>query len=115
MKTIDDLSLRDNEKKAIREATKMLKEKFPVKEVILFGSKARGDSDEESDIDLMLMTTRPINWQERKEVIHALFDIQMANDVIISILDVTLSDWETGMFRVFPIKQEIIREGVMVQ
>jgi len=115
MKTIDDLSLRDNEKKAIREATKILKEKFPVEEVILFGSKARGDSDEESDIDLMLMTTRPINWQERKEVIHALFDIQMANDVIISILDVTLSDWETGMFRVFPIKQEILREGVMVQ
>ena len=42
MRTINDLSLRDNEKKAIAEATRTLKEKFPVQEVILFGSKARG-------------------------------------------------------------------------
>ena len=35
--------LNNNENKAIREATRMLKEKFLVKEVILFGSKARGD------------------------------------------------------------------------
>ena len=61
MKTIDNLSLRDNEKKAIQEATRMLKEKFPVKEVILFGSKARGDDDEDSDIDLLLLTTCQIH------------------------------------------------------
>ena len=61
MKTIDNLSLRDNEKKAIQEATGMLKEKFPVKEVILFGSKARGDDDEDSDIDLLLLTTCQIH------------------------------------------------------
>jgi len=67
MKSMDDLPLGDNEKKAIQEATRILKEKFPVSDVILFGSKARGDSDEESDIDLMLLTTRPIDWQERKK------------------------------------------------
>ena len=47
---------RENEREAIRETTRMLKEKFPVKEIILFGSKARGKSEEESDIDLFLMT-----------------------------------------------------------
>ena len=36
VKTISDLSLRENEKKAIREATRSLKRKFPVEEVILF-------------------------------------------------------------------------------
>jgi len=50
VRTLDDLALKDNEREAIREATRMLKEKFPVKEVILFGSKARGDDDPESDI-----------------------------------------------------------------
>jgi len=49
----------------------MLKEKFPVKEVILFGSKARGDSDEESDIDLLLVTTRSIHWRERQTIIYS--------------------------------------------
>jgi len=35
MKTIGDLSLKDNEKIAIREAARMLKERFPVRDVIL--------------------------------------------------------------------------------
>ena len=34
MRTLNDLSLKDNEREAIREATRMLKEKFPVKEII---------------------------------------------------------------------------------
>ena len=112
MKTMDDLSLRDNEKKAINEATKMLKERFPVKEVILFGSKARGDSDEESDIDLLLVTKRSIHWKERQAIIHALFDLGMKHDVIFSILDTTEPDFDRGIFTAFPIYQEIIREGV---
>lgn len=113
MKTIDDLSLKDNEKKAIAEATSMLKEKFPVKEVVLFGSKARGDDDEESDIDLMLLTTRPIHWRERQAIIHALFDLGLSHDVIFSILVHTTHDWNEGICTAFPIHKEISREGVM--
>jgi predicted nucleotidyltransferase len=115
MKTIDDLSVKDYEKKAIREATKMLKERFPVKEIILFGSKARGDSDEESDIDLLLVTKASIHWKERQAIIHALFDIGMKHDVIFSILDTSESDFNKGIFTAFPIYQEIIREGVPAQ
>jgi len=115
MKTIDNLSLRDNEKKAIEEATRMLKEKFPVKEVILFGSKARGDYDEDSDIDLLLLTTRQIHWKERRAIVHALFDIGMEHDVIFSILDATVSSFENGIFTAFPIYDEITRDGVMAK
>ena len=112
MKTLNDLSLKDNEREAIREATRMLKEKFPVKEVILFGSKARGDDNPESDIDLLLLTTRPINWRERQSIIHALFDLGMRYDVIFSILDTTEADYEQGIFTAFPIYREIKKDGV---
>jgi len=113
MKTIEEISLKGNEKKAILEATKMLKEKFPVKEVILFGSKARGDDDEYSDIDLLLLTTRPIHWKERQSIVHALFDIGLEHDVIFSILVHTTHDWNEGICTAFPIHKEISREGVM--
>jgi len=49
VKTLDDLTLRQDEKEAVREATSVLKANFPVEEVILFGSKARGEDDEESE------------------------------------------------------------------
>ncbi len=114
MKNIEDLSLNDNENKAIREATRMLKEKFSVKEVILFGSKARGDSSEESDIDLLLLTTGPLHWKERHAIIEALFDVEMKHSVAISIVVNTVHDWQKGICTVLPIHEEINREGVMI-
>lgn len=112
MKTLENLDLQNNEKEAIREATSLLKRNFPVKKVTLFGSKARGDSDEESDIDLFLTTTRPIHWRERQAIIHALFDIGMKYDVIFSILDAPEKELEGGLFSSYPIHDEIGREGV---
>jgi len=114
MKTIDDLPLRDNEKKAIREATRILKERFPVRDVILFGSKARGDSSDESDIDLLLLTSKPVHWRERHAIIDALFDVEMKHDVVISIVVNTLYDWNEGVCTVLPIHEEIAREGVAI-
>ena len=115
MRTLDDLTLRRNEKEAIREATKILKEKFPVKDVILFGSKARGDSDKESDIDLLLLTVQPLHWKERHAIIEHLFDVEMKHDVVISIVVNTVYDWQEGICTVLPIHEEVSREGVAIQ
>ena len=108
------LALKDNEREAIREATRMIKEKFPVKEVILFGSKARGDDDPESDIDLLLLTTRPIHWKERHSIVEALFDVEMKYDVVISIIVNSVNDWQTGLSSLLPVHEEITQEGIAI-
>ncbi|MFH0813303.1 MAG: nucleotidyltransferase domain-containing protein [Pseudomonadota bacterium] len=113
MKTLDQLRLTEREKNAIKEATKLLKEKFLVSEVILFGSKARGDDDPESDIDLLLLTPEPLSWRERENIINTLFDVELTYDVVISIMDTTVSEWENGVFTVLPIHKNISRDGVV--
>lgn len=114
MKTIEEIPLKGNEKKAILEATRMLKERFSIKDVILFGSKARGDSSEESDIDLLLLTTEPLHWKDRHAIIEALFDIEMKHDVVISIIVNTIHDWQRGLCTLLPIHEEIDREGITI-
>ena len=61
-KTIANIGIDDNERNAVTAASKLLKEQFPVKNIVLFGSKARGDDDEESDIDLLVLLERKITW-----------------------------------------------------
>ena len=53
MKSFESVSLMKNESDAIKAAIKMLKSEFSIAKVILFGSKARGDHDKHSDIDLL--------------------------------------------------------------
>jgi predicted nucleotidyltransferase len=112
MITLDNLSIQENEKNAILEASTMLRETFPVKEVVLFGSKARGDDDEESDIDLLILTSQPVSWNERKAINNDLYEIQMKYDVIISTLITTVREWNEGTFSVLPIHGEISDQGV---
>ncbi len=115
LRASEELQLKENEAAAIREATRILKTRFPVKEVILFGSKARGDSDRESDIDLLLLTEKPLHWKERHTIVDALFEVEMKHDVVISIIVNTLQDWNEGICTALPIHDEITREGVAMR
>ena len=112
MKTLDNIGIRDDEKNAVVEASAMLKGAFPVKEVVLFGSKARGDYDDESDIDLLVLTSQPVSWSERKAINNALYEIQVKYDIIISPLITTVTEWNEGTFSVLPIHGEISAQGV---
>jgi len=112
MKTIDTSKLPKTEEHAIKEASEQLKKLFPVEGVILFGSIARKENDPESDIDLLVLTTRPITWEERKAIIGTLFDLQLKYHVIFSPLIVEKQDWEKGPISILPIHREIDKDGV---
>ena len=77
MKTLDQIRLEPNERAAIDAAAALLRKHFPVKQIILFGSKARGDDHEESDIDLLLLTARRLSWEEQKQVVPLLSPLQL--------------------------------------
>ena len=112
MKTLSEINLNEKDRRAIEAAAAILRQRFPVERVVLFGSKARGDDDDESDIDLLVLTRRRLSWQERGEITDALFDLQLELDVVISTLVVPSEEWEHGLYQVLPIRYEIEREGV---
>jgi len=112
MKAIEDLPLVDKDRKAIAAAVDLLRERFPVDQAILFGSKAKGTDTVESDIDLLFTTERRLSWQERDAMIDMLFDIELTHDVVISSLVVPKSEWE-GDYALLPIHAEIERTGAV--
>ena len=114
MKSFESVSLMKNESEAIDAAIRMLKSEFSVSKVILFGSKARGDHDEHSDIDLLVIASKLLHWKEEKAIVGALFDIGMEYNVIFSPLFTSVDEWENGIFTEFPVYQEISRDGAVV-
>jgi predicted nucleotidyltransferase len=114
MKSLQKAPLLQREREAVEMAVLALKQRFPIEQVILFGSKARGDADACSDVDLLLLTTRALHWQEEKAIVETLFDIGLAYDVLFSPLCVSSEEWEEDLFRELPIYQEILRDGAVV-
>ncbi len=114
MKALEKERLKKREALAIEEAARTLKSQFSIDEIILFGSKARGDHDAFSDIDLLLVTTEPLHWKDEKAIVETLFDIGMTHDVIFTPLFVSKEEWKGGLFAQFPIYAEIVRDGAVV-
>jgi len=112
VRTLAQADLHERDRDAIVAAAAMLRERFPVRAVVLFGSKARGADDAESDIDLLVLTARPLSWRECDDVTDALFDVELAHDVVISTLVVSECEWLHGRYQVLAIRDEIERDGV---
>jgi len=112
MLQMTDIVLKEHDRQAVLAAGAVLRDCFPVERVILFGSKARGDDDAESDIDLLVLTRGPVTYALKREMTHAVFDLQLEFNVVLSMLIIPLEQWETGVYRVLPIRSEIERDGV---
>ena len=54
-------SLAARDRDTIAAVVAQLRSRWPVERVVLFGSKARGDDDEDSDIDLLIITPHTVD------------------------------------------------------
>lgn len=77
--------LAENEIRALEAFLARLREHYPdqVQHVILFGSKVRGDFDEESDIDLLIVVQSD-DWRFHDKVSGLAFDPMLEHDVLLS-------------------------------
>ncbi len=114
MKSIDTIALTVQQREALHEIKLRLRKKFDIEAFVLYGSVARGEADEESDADLLVLTSRLLNRFERHEITDVVFEVNLRYDTNFSTLVVDKESWETGMISVLPIHEEIIREGIPV-
>ena len=114
MKTLTQIQLSPTDRAAIERATAILRQQFPVERVILFGSKARGEDKPDSDIELLVLTGKYLDGQQRSAVIRALFDLQLELGVMLSPVIIEAEEWEHGVSQALPLRKEVDRDGVLV-
>jgi predicted nucleotidyltransferase len=81
-----------------------------LKGTVLYGSRARGDFSEDSDIDLLVLLEGPVDFgAELRAVVDALYDLQLEISISIEALPVDVESFES---RRWPLFQEASEEGV---
>ena len=82
----------------------------PKNDVILFGSRARGDFRTDSDWDfLIILKKKEVSKAEKEKIRDRLYEIELEVDEVISTIIHTQEEWEKRS--VTPIYQIIKKEG----
>ena len=108
----DAIVLTPKQLQAIQAAKEKIGRQFPIRSFILYGSYARGEAGPNSDIDLFILTERTLTWQERDLITDILFDINMEFDTLITSLVSAVDKWESPVWSLLPIYQDIREQGV---
>lgn len=114
MKTLQELNLKENERKALQELKKRVSERFPDAEIILYGSKARGDADEESDIDILVLLDSKISNALEEEIFHISYTIELEYDLVFGVIVENKDFWRTPLANAMPLHWNIDEEGVPI-
>jgi predicted nucleotidyltransferase len=104
------MELSAEERDALSRVTQTLRDRFGAKEVILYGSAARGQLDEESDIDLLVVLPR-IDWEMQKEIIGICFEAELECGRVFSATCYTTEELEDSPLRASPLVLAARREG----
>ncbi len=105
--------LTPNDRIAVAEYIEHIRRRFPdrVFAVLLFGSKARGDADDESDIDLLVLVDVEDN-DFRSELWDIASDVSLEYNVVVSPQVFGQANWdETRRIRM-PLYREIEKYSV---
>lgn len=114
MRQLDSLPLTPSQREALAELRRSVSADFDVEGMVLFGSAARGEADDESDLDVLILTKKPLARPTRHRITDLIFDINLRHGTNLSSLVIDRENWETGAASVLPIHDEILKDGVAV-
>ncbi len=91
----------------------LVKATDPEAEVILFGSRARGDAREDSDWDILILTPKAVNLKVEQTFRHKLFELELEYGQAISTFVYSKADWN-GKHRATPFYHNVEEEGILI-
>ncbi len=93
---------------------KIIYDEAPGAKVILYGSEARGDAHQNSDIDLLiLMDKEKLTLEDEEKITFPIYLLELSTGVLISSLIVPKKAWENRSFKT-PFYINVMNEGIEI-
>ena len=113
--TLKNLTLTCEERIWLEAYQKALEAQFAdlIKDLIIFGSKARGSSNENSDLDILVVIHEG-DWETKKSIAEPGYMLAIGTDVVPSLIVLTAEEWIYHQDYEAPFWQTVTRDGIPV-
>ena len=99
------------ERRALDALKSKLENKYELLDLKVFGSKAKGFDNPESDLDVMIVL-KNLTHDIESEIDDLIFDINIEHDCLITAIFFSQEELRAGSMSESPIYKKIIQEGV---
>ena len=86
----------------------------PSAEVILYGSRARGDARTDSDYDLLVLVEGDADWRLEDQIRQRLYPLELATGAVLTVHAYSRRTWDSPLYRAMPFTQHVERDGVIL-
>ncbi len=100
-----------SERDILRLYAARVRERFPGAQVWLYGSRARGDSEPDSDYDMCVVLDR-VGGDAWKILSDIDWEIGLDNGILITSVEFEREEFERGLSSYTPLVRNIRREGI---
>jgi predicted nucleotidyltransferase len=84
----------------------------PEAEIILYGSRSRGDSTTESDWDLLILLDGTINDERIDKIRYRLYQIEWDSGEVLSSIIRNRKEWHSFPYTSMPLYHKVENEGI---
>jgi DNA polymerase sigma len=100
------------ERQVLKRFKDLLKGRLPQHQIILFGSRARGDAEPYSDLDVLVIIDGLVDEAAREWVSDCAWEAGYAQGLIIVPVVVSRTQWEQGPQRHSLLAKAVASEGI---
>jgi predicted nucleotidyltransferase len=115
MKTLKELEkLTEEEKLVLERCRDAIREVDPSADVILYGSRARGDDEATSDYDLLVLIDGEASLEKEDIICRQLYPIELETGKVLLAMVYSREQWDAPLYRAMPFHKNVERDGVLV-
>ena len=113
MITYDSWRARTADADLLKRCKQAIRAVAPEADVILYGSRARGDAADDSDYDILVLVDRPADVAIHKRLISSIFPLE-EDGTVLTLSVHNRKNWNSELCRAIPFHENVDREGVLL-
>ena len=101
-----------NREALLEQVKRAVSEIEPGAEIILYGSRARKDSQVQSDWDFLVLLNASVDDERTDKIRHRLYEIEWESDEVLCCIVRNRQEWNSPLWKNMPFRQNVEHEGI---